>query len=607
MSIKVQKITEPVVLGEGPHWDAQQQALYFVSILEHTIHKYVPATGQHTRTKLDGRVGFIIPVEGTSDQFLVGVERKFLIIKWDGGEGTPATVVKQISEVDQDVPMNRINDGKADPKGRVFAGTMGHEDPPGVFQQEQGSLYRINGSKVTKVVDKVGISNGLAWDLREKAMYYTDSVEKNIRRYDYDVETGEMSNMKFIFDFDKNNITGCPDGCTIDNEGNLWVAVFDGSCIINIDPRTGSLLRKVPIPALQVTSATFGGPNYDILFVTTASMNIQGTQHPPCGATFMVTVIRWSGYISRLSDYLMSVKVQKITEPVVLGEGPHWDDQQQALYFVSIREHTIHKYVPATGQHTRTKLDGRVGFIIPVEGTSDQFLVGVEHKFLIIKWDGGEGTPATVVKQISEVDQDVPMNRINDGKADPKGRVFAGTMGHEESPGVYKQQQGSLFRINGSKVTKVVDKVSISNGLAWDLREKAMYYTDSLEKNIRRYDYDVETGEMSNMKFIFDFVKNNITGFPDGCTIDNEGNLWVAVFDGSCIINIDPRTGTLLRKIPIPAPQVTSATFGGPNYDILFVTTVSMNFQGAQDQLCGATFMVTGLGVKGKPNVNYKL
>ncbi|PZC86898.1 regucalcin [Helicoverpa armigera] len=303
----------------------------------------------------------------------------------------------------------------------------------------------------------------------------------------------------------------------------------------------------------------------------------------------------------------MSVKVQKITEPVLLGEGPHWDEKQQALFFVSILEHTIHKYVPATGVHTRTKVGGRVGFIVPVEGTTDQFLVGVDLKFVIVRWDGADGSPATVVKEIGDVDRDVNTNRINDGKADPKGRVFAGTMGKEEPLGSVDLQKGSLFRLDGSKVTKVVDGISISNGLAWDLRQKAMYYTDSLEKNIRRYDYDVETGEISNLKYIFDFEKNKIAGVPDGTTIDTDGNLWVAVFEGSCILKIDPRTGDLLQKVPIPALQVTSATFGGPNYDILFVTSASLNITGAQDPPCGATFMVTGLGVKGFPNVNFKL
>ncbi|CAG5002694.1 unnamed protein product [Parnassius apollo] len=303
----------------------------------------------------------------------------------------------------------------------------------------------------------------------------------------------------------------------------------------------------------------------------------------------------------------MSVTIEKITEPLLLGEGPHWDDRKQALYFVSIKQKTIHKYVPASGTHTKTQLDGRVGFIIPVDGTTDQFVVGVERKFLIIQWDGEEGSKVQVLKELAEVDQEIPTTRINDGKADPKGRLFAGTMGHEESPGNFQKEKGSLYRIDRRGVVKMCESVSISNGLAWDLKEKAFYYTDSLEYKIRRYDYDVDTGDISNKSYIFDLKKNNITGIPDGMTIDTDGNLWVAIFDGGCVLKIDPKLGTISQKIQIPAKQITSVTFGGCNLDVLFVTTGSMPIKEEQEPPCGATFMVTGLGVKGHPNVNFKL
>ncbi|XP_075975713.1 uncharacterized protein LOC142976312 [Anticarsia gemmatalis] len=612
MSLKVQKITEPVLLGEGPHWDAHHQALYFVSILDHTINKYVPATGKHTKTKLGGRVGFMVPVEGTTDQFLVGLERKFVIVQWDGGEGSPAPVIKHITEVDQHADKNRINDGKADPRGRVFAGTMGHEEAPGKkFPDKVGSLFRVEGSTVTKVEEDIGISNGLAWDLRQRAFYYTDSVDRKIRRYDYDVDTGHISNMKYIFDFEKHNIVGVPDGTTIDTDGNLWVAVFNGSAVLKIDPRSGELLHNIPIPALQVTSVTFGGPNYDILFVTSASINIDGPQDPPCGSCFMITGLGVKGHPNinfKFNFVKMSVKVQKITEPILLGEAPHWDAHHQALYFAGILENTIHKYVLATGKHTRTKVDGRPGFLVPVEGTTDQFVIGLERNFVIIQWDGEEGTPAPVIKVITEVDQHADKNRINDGKADPRGRVFAGTLRQDDSDDSNSPARvGALFRLEGSTATKVEENIAVSNGLAWDLEQKAFYYTDSADRKIRRYDYDVETGNISNMKFIFDFEEQNLVGSPDGTTIDTDGNLWVAVFFAGAVLKIDPRSGKLLQKVPIPAAQVTSLAFGGPNYDILFVTTASINIDSPQEPPCGSTFMVTGLGVKGHPNKNFKL
>ncbi|XP_053604628.1 regucalcin-like isoform X2 [Plodia interpunctella] len=305
---------------------------------------------------------------------------------------------------------------------------------------------------------------------------------------------------------------------------------------------------------------------------------------------------------------LMSHKVTKITEPVVLGEGPHWDERVQALYFVSIHEQTIHKYVPATKEHTRTKLNGRVGFIVPVEGRTDQFVVGVELKFLLVQWDGKNNSEAKLLKELCEVDQQTK-NRLNDGKADPRGRLYAGTMGHEEPPGVFVQEAGSLFVLEraSARARTLAARVGISNGLAWDERNRAMYYVDSMDKHIRKYDWDPDTGNISNMTYVFDFVKNGIAGVGDGGTIDTDGNLWWCVFDGSCVLQIDPNTGKVLRKIDIPAKQVTSCTFGGPNFDTLFVTTASMTIGEEQKPPCGSCFMVTGLGVKGYPNVNVKL
>ncbi|CAH2046718.1 unnamed protein product, partial [Iphiclides podalirius] len=304
----------------------------------------------------------------------------------------------------------------------------------------------------------------------------------------------------------------------------------------------------------------------------------------------------------------MSVIVQKITEPVLLGESPHWDDRHQALFFICVQGKTINKYVPSTGEHTKTQIDGRIGFILPVEGATDQYVVGVEHKFLLIQWDGEEGSKAPVLRELGEVDQEISSTRLNDGKADPKGRLFAGTMGYVQgSAGQFQENKGSLFRLDRRGIVKMSDGVAISNGLTWDLKEKAFYFIDSLEFKIRRYDYDVDTGEISNRSYIFDLKEKNIAGMPDGMTIDTDGNLWVAVFDGSRVLKIDPRLGHLLQEVPIPAKQVTSVAFGGRNLDILFVTTARLKINEEQEPPCGATFMVTGLGAKGHPHVNFKL
>ncbi|XP_050678724.1 regucalcin-like isoform X1 [Leptidea sinapis] len=297
------------------------------------------------------------------------------------------------------------------------------------------------------------------------------------------------------------------------------------------------------------------------------------------------------------------MELAAICDPVLIGEGPHWDEKQQCLYFVSVLEGSLHKYVPVTGEKTKTNIDGRVGFIVPVDGAVDQFVIGVGRTFQRVEWNGSEGSEVKVVEVIGDVDQGVAApTAINDGKADPRGRLFGGTMNvnWENSP----HRHGSLYRIDNNNIYKLCDNIQLSNGLAWDLREKAMYYTDSTERKIRRYDYDVDTGDISNKQFIFDFEKNHIGGMPDGITIDSDGNLWIAVFNGSCVIKIDPRSGKLLQKIPIPAKQVTSVIFGGQHYDVLFVTSARLRAGGPQ---CGCTFTITGLGVKGLPGYKYKI
>ncbi|CAK1541935.1 unnamed protein product [Leptosia nina] len=314
---------------------------------------------------------------------------------------------------------------------------------------------------------------------------------------------------------------------------------------------------------------------------------------------------------SRCFEYsqCMSIKVEIVHEPVLLGEGPHWDEKRQSLFFVDINSGCVHKYVPATGERTKAKVGGgKVGFIVPVEGSEHQFVVGVEQVFKIIEWDG-LSSEAKDIRILGTVDQDnKAQTRINDGKADPKGRIYAGSMCKENSSGAIEENKGSLFNLdNTGKIKKLFGGIFVSNGLAWDVKEKAMYYTDSLEYNIRRYDYDVDTGAISNLRYVFDFKKNGLQGAPDGTTIDDDGNLWIAAFNESCVIKVNPRTGELLQKVPIPVAQVTSVAFGGPDLDVLFVTTANIDFGLAPGPQAGSTFVVTGLGVKGLPSHNYVL
>ncbi|XP_059045637.1 regucalcin-like [Achroia grisella] len=303
----------------------------------------------------------------------------------------------------------------------------------------------------------------------------------------------------------------------------------------------------------------------------------------------------------------MSPDPQQVTEPVTLGEGPHWDNAEQALYFISTYDHTIHKYVPAQGKHTRSKLDGRTAFIIPIEGKRHHFVVGLDRKVVEVVWTG-EDDAARVLRTVVEVDQQYPDNRFNDAKADPRGRLFAGTMGGEYEPGKFHLKRGSLYRIDpDGKVQKLEENLDVSNGLCWDVSQNAFFFVDSFEYAIRRYDYDISTGNISNPKIIFKFQDYNLEGIADGMTIDTDGNLWVANFDGHHVLKIDPRSGILLEKIRIPAQQVTSVTFGDCTFEELYVTTACVDRGQHHPPPSGATFVLTNLGVRGYPNVNVKL
>lgn len=138
------------------------------------------------------------------------------------------------------------------------------------------------------------MSNGLAWNQDDTKFYYIDSPTLHVMQYDYDSESGAISNGKIVFDVNQyqNYITGVPDGMTIDAEDKLWIALYGGGTIIHVDPSTGSLLNIIAIPARYVTSVNFGGPNLDVLFVTTSRYTLSQTerkQQPAAGSVFAIT------------------------------------------------------------------------------------------------------------------------------------------------------------------------------------------------------------------------------------------------------------------------------------------------------------------------------
>ncbi|XP_074109355.1 regucalcin-like [Cotesia typhae] len=182
--------------------------------------------------------------------------------------------------------------------------------------------------------------------------------------------------------------------------------------------------------------------------------------------------------------------------------------------------------------------------------------------------------------------------------------------------GIPLTDKGSMYRVNhDGTVAKIIDRVDISNDLVWNHFNDSFYFIDSFAYKIDEYSYNVNFGEIgvvrlinnnnySNKHTMFDLKKNNLTGIPDGMTIDKAGNLWVANHGGGLVLKIDPKTGRLLQSIKMPVTLVTSVAFGGPNKDILYVTTAKDKLnatQLAKEPLAGSVFTLHNLCVSGSP------
>ncbi|HHX63640.1 MAG TPA: SMP-30/gluconolactonase/LRE family protein [Chloroflexi bacterium] len=274
------------VTGEGPLWHAEEQRLYWVDIPTGRMFRYDPATGQHEQCYQGDVIGgFTIQANG---DLLLFMARGAVQI-WREGSLTPI-----IDEIPEEVD-SRFNDVIADPMGRVFCGTM-----PG--PQHLGTLYRLDtDGTIRPVVHEVGTSNGMGFTPDRKGMYYTDTRAREIYLYDYDEATGEISNRRLFVRVPEGE--GGPDGMTVDAEGYVWSARWNGGCLVRYDPE-GREERRIHFPAKKVSSITFGGPDYTDIYVTTAGGQDKANEGAGAGALFHLNL-----GIRGVPEFLSRVKI----------------------------------------------------------------------------------------------------------------------------------------------------------------------------------------------------------------------------------------------------------------------------------------------------------
>jgi sugar lactone lactonase YvrE len=277
------------------------------------------------------------------------------------------------------------------------------------------------------------------------------------------------------------------------------------------------------------------------------------------------------------------VKPEPISNHVsVWGEGPIW--HQERLLYVDIESHKILAFTPATGEEKIWNVGQRVGTVVP--RAQGGLVWAGDDGFFFLNENTGVSTP------IANPEPDLADNRFNDGKCDPAGRFWAGTI-H-----LKKQPSAALYCLHADlRVEKKFSPVTNSNGIIWSRDGGTMFYIDTPSKKIRAFDFDTATSAITNERVIWDTSAD--TSVPDGMTIDNQDRLWIAFCHGAKVVCFDPATKTVEQQIDFPCIETTACAFGGPDLQDLYITTGLK--PGLEEPLAGRLF-VCRPGATGVPS-----
>ncbi|MER6674794.1 SMP-30/gluconolactonase/LRE family protein [Streptomyces sp. NPDC000983] len=262
-----------------------------------------------------------------------------------------------------------------------------------------------------------------------------------------------------------------------------------------------------------------------------------------------------------------------------LGEGPTWDAATGRLLWIDILGARVHSYDPSTGRRTVRTTEQHVGAVKPRAGGG--LVLNLRDGVALLDPDD---TFSWLHREV------VPGRRANDAAVAPDGSLWAGTMRYDEAPG-----GGTLSRITGDGAVDVIlDDVAVSNGTGWSPDGRRMYYIDSPTRRVDVFDF--EDGRPVNRRPLVEIEDG--AGFPDGLTVDADGCVWVALWDGAAVRRYTP-AGTLDREIPLPTPRITACTFGGPDLTDLYITTARVGLE-SPHPTAGSLLVIPAAG-KGHP------
>lgn len=252
----------------------------------------------------------------------------------------------------------------------------------------------------------------------------------------------------------------------------------------------------------------------------------------------------------------------------LLGEGPVWSEERRSLFWVDIEGQLLHEMKWPGKQIQSWSMPQMIGMVALVN--KDSVIIALQEGVAGVDLEKNELT------MLAELEKDIKTNRPNDGKCDAAGRLWLGTMNIN-----CDVNAGSLYCIDcQSTITKKLSSLTISNGMAWTADNKRFYFIDSTTYKVDSYLFDPDTANITFEKTVITIDES--MGMPDGMTIDEEGMLWIAHWNGFAVRRWDPHTGRLLDSIELPVPQVTSCSFGGNNLDELFITTAKSGLNAEQ-------------------------
>jgi sugar lactone lactonase YvrE len=264
-----------------------------------------------------------------------------------------------------------------------------------------------------------------------------------------------------------------------------------------------------------------------------------------------------------------------------LGEGPRWDASQRRLLWVDIEARALHLFDPDSGADRVVPVWSRIG-AASWTTSDDVVLVALAERLALLSL--ADESLSTVVEM-----PHAGHMRLNDGACDPAGRFWIGSMALAETPGA-----AALYRFVDGVLERVLDGVTLSNGIGWSPDGSLMYYVDSPTHRIDVFDYDLGTGTIANRRPFVEIQHGD--GIPDGLAVDDEGGVWLALWGGSCVRHYDGR-GVLQEVVDVPATHVTACCFGGDDGRTLFITSAEPD---------GRMF-VADAGVSGPPAARFQL